>query len=97
MELTLGIVDRTFGNERAGNVLSVGAAEYRFYGASSGATDADKRQDAINSIRFYYAHVFNGVRSLSLSHNTPTPSMHRLSQMDPRDTLQRLKSCQLLD
>ena len=33
----------------------------RFYRFSSMTTDDDKRRDAINNIRFYYAHVFNGV------------------------------------
>lgn len=38
----------------------------RFYRFSSMATDDDRRRDAINSIRFYYAHVFNGVRLICI-------------------------------
>jgi len=43
-------------------VYSCCRCRYRFHGASSMTSADGKHRDAINSIRFYYAHVFNGVR-----------------------------------
>ena len=41
----------------------------RFYGVAEGRDAAAKEDNAINNIRFYFAHVANGVRKLKYNNH----------------------------
>ena len=44
-------------------IFSTNFVFLRFYGVAEGRDAAEKEDNAINNIRFYFAHIANGVRN----------------------------------